>query len=210
MGWPTFWMEPTERAAFGLRRYVRRTGPAPDGQPLMSCAGGFHSAFAWVDEGSREITNRRDVPHDDPRWPAHCDEGCGYAFTPDDYYQQWSETLWRRADTGEMRVLHWKYTPPGVPTAEPGAMWDATWMPDEYRGPDGIALLVRCPRGDGQISTNDWTVDGAATGGGRWTRTGDPRTGAVTAEPSISIGNPGSPGHYHGWLRNGELTDHIG
>jgi hypothetical protein len=78
-------------------------------------------------------------------------------------------------------------------------------------GLDGICLTVRYPRPDGSAGRPwDWPVDGPSRSGGRWARNGDPRACAVTASPSIAIGDPGKPGYYHGFLQNGVLTDHLG
>src|SRR2546430_16962592 len=140
-----------------------------------------------------------------------CDKGCGYRFTEADRWQVWGESLYRRADTGQLRVLHGTMCPPDVPTAEPGASWDAQWMGNHYRGPDGICLMVRCPAPGREASMgNDWLVDGPSSSGGRVARTGDPRACNVTANPSIAIGFAGQPGFYHGFLTSGVLTDHIG
>jgi hypothetical protein len=212
MGTPTFWLEPIDRVRLGLRRYARRSGSA-----AWTCADGWHNALVWTGtEIDAEYDERgylkpiAESPHDDPLWPAECDRGCGYRFTPDDNWQAWSEQLYRRVDTGELRVLH-IYHPPDVPTAEPGAMWNAWWLESFGRGPDGICLMVRCPRPDGSPGTaRDWSVDGPSSSGGHWTRTGDPRQANVTVSPSIAIGDPGEPGHYHGFLQSGVLTDHVG
>lgn len=206
----TYWLEPTETVAVGLRRYTT-------GSTGFDCAGGFHDALTFTGEesarfeedGSRRhlaLPNPKDL--DDPRWPTECQHGCGYLFTDDDPKQAWQELLYTRADTGERYTVHpgSHDAPPGVGPVDAGATWDAWWYPDDWRGADGIALAVRCPGGP----HNEWGVDRPATGGGRWTRTGDPRKAEVTASPSISIQEPGSPHHYHGFLQAGVLTDHIG
>ncbi len=209
----TFWLEPTGRVRVGLRRYANRAGSG------WTCADGWHQALVWTGEEVDEVRGERGYrtqpiptpPHDDPRWPAECDKGCGYRFTDTDRWQVWDEPLWRRADTGELRVLHTGLNPPDVAAAEPGASWDATWMGEGWRGPDGICLTVRCPRPDGSDGSPwDWPVDGPSRGGGRWTRSGDPRACTVTVSPSIAIGDPGGPGFYHGFLTGGSLSDHLG
>lgn len=215
MTWQTFWLDPIGRERVALRRYSERPYVAGAG---WTCAEGWHQAIAWTGEEIDEVLSERGTrrspatpPHDDPRWPTDCARGCGYRFTDDDNWQAWGGELFRRADTGELRVLHTTMTPPDVPTAEPGASWDASWMGDAWRGPDGICLTVRCPRPDGTEGTpHDWPVDGPSSTGGRWTRSGDPRAASVTASPSIAIGDPAKPGYYHGFLQNGVLTDHIG
>jgi hypothetical protein len=210
----TFWLEPTGRVRIALRRYAHRGGH--DG---WTCADGWHEAVAWTGEEVDEVRNERGhwvqpvpkPPRDDPRWPVECDKGCGYRFAGEDRWQVWDGALWRRTDTGELRVLHTGMAPPDVPAAEPGACWDATWMGDGFAGPDGIHLMVRCPRPDGSDGNpHDWPADGPASSGGRWTRSGHPPDCDVTVAPSIAIGDPTGPGFYHGWLRDGYLTDHIG
>lgn len=218
MSWKTFWMEPTGKVRYGLRRYTKRF--ADDD---WTCAGGWHTAIVWTDDVVDHVVDKygfseqplETPPPDDPRWPTECGEGCGYRFAEHDRYQLFFEDLYRRTDTGELRVQHPSLNPPDVPSAEPGATWDAWWMrsagPDGEPGEDGIMLMVRCPRMDGSVGAgNDWCVDAPAGGGGRWTRTGDPREANVTASPSIAIGPPGSPEFYHGFLQDGVLTDHIG
>jgi hypothetical protein len=234
--WQCFWMEPTFEAEQGLRRYAS----ASDG---TGCEGGYHSAHVFLDQritiSIKALDDgwqvwdygladgaRPETPHDDPRWPTHCERGCGYEFTPDDHYQDWTEPLYRRADDGELRVLHWSMVPTCAPTAEPGAMWHAFWHerwqeggggilslnPDRPR--DGIILQVRCPYMDDRSPSRggqDWGVDHASSSGGYWTRTGDPRDPpSLSASPSIAIGVPGSSGYYHSFLTNGVLGDHLG
>ncbi len=217
MPWKTFWMESTGRERVGLRRYARDSN---DANPQWTCESGYHDALVWTDEVVDCVVNERGrgVTHDsvtiaadDPRWPAKC-EKCEYEFSGMDERQVWTELLFRRTDTGELRSLHSRFPAPGAPTAEAGAMWDAKWMPAQWRGEDGISLMVRCPRNDRDdtLSGSDWPVDMPSTNsGGRWVRTGDPRQANVTANPSISIGIEGKPGSYHGWLHGGVLSDPL-
>ncbi len=212
MSWQTFWLEPVGRDRRGLRRYTSRyQGGA------FTCAGGWHEALAWTGEevdtawnerGYHDLSWRPAPPHDDPRWPTECANGCGYRFVEGDAWQTWSERLYRRADTGQLRVLHWRHAPPDAPTAEAGATFDAHWL--TRKGPDGIALMVRCPRPDGTPGMDhDWPVDEPSSTGGFWTRSGDPRQANVSVTPSIAIGTPGTAGYYHGHLSNGVLADHL-
>lgn len=216
MPWKTFWMESTGRERVGLRRYARDPN---DKEPKWTCESGYHDALVWTGEEVVSVLSERGtrtsqsvtIAADDPRWPAKC-ERCDYEFSGMDERQVWTELLYQRGDTGELRSLHSKYAAPGAPTAEPGAMWDATWMPPNWRGADGIALMVRCPRNDRDETKtgSDWPVDMPSTNRGLpWTRTGDPRKANVTANPSISIGAEGQPGSYHGWLQNGVLSDPL-
>jgi hypothetical protein len=227
MGWPCFWIEPAGTCALGLRRYTPLAGQ--QGEHAWTCAAGWHTAFAWRgltapvrltapdEHGYRHQAAAAHVGHADPLWPSQCAAGCGYAFGDGDVWQEWEESLYRRADTGQVVFLHsgWPPTPdpPGAATAGPGAMWDGWWLPQSWKGSDGIGLTVRCPRPDSSPgSGNDWIVDAPSTGtGGRWARTGDPRQPeSLTVSPSIAIGVSGTPGFYHGFLQAGVLTDHLG
>lgn len=64
-----------------------------------------------------------------------------------------------------------------------GAMWF-----------DGPLLFVRLP------AYIDWCIDRPGTGGSKWTRSGEPPD--VNVIPSINY-----VGIYHGWVRNGWVTD---
>lgn len=124
-------------------------------------------------------------PHDDPRWPTRC--ACGYVFSADDPWQVFQHQIYRRSDTGEEMT---------VEEAPPGAMWDAWWYEGFGKTPDGKHLCVKLPNG------SSWYIDGPATGGGSWTRSGTPPI--VTAKPSI-FANQGKPNEWHGWLTDGVL-----
>lgn len=213
-GVQTFWLEPTEQVAVGLRRYTV-------GEGGFDCAHGHHRALVYTgrepaiydDRDGRRVrlNGLTDVPRDDPAWPTKC-EDCAYEFTAEDHWQRWTELLWERTDTGELRVLHQNAQAPGAPSAEPGASWDAWWMPFQ-RNPDGIYLMVRLPDG------HDWTVDSRASnctlphdGEHRcWVRHGDPRECKVTVDKdglscSAGAGSIASP-KWHGFLRNGVLVE---
>jgi hypothetical protein len=179
----------------------------------MDCASGYHAAIAWTGEASarfdergdhRSLARPADSPAGDPGWPAAC--ASGYRFVDGDARQAWQELLYVRADSGERYTVHPDSYPPGVRQVTAGASYDAWWYPADWRGPDGFALVVVCP---GSLH-HTWSVDMPATGGGRWTRSGDPRRAEVTASPSIAIGDPAKPSYYHGFLQGGVLTDHIG
>jgi hypothetical protein len=205
-----YWLEALDRAALYMRRYVR------DGHGQCPGGHGYHDAAQYIgrmavkrDEDDPKYVGyesypaaRPDVPaRDDSRWPRVCAAGCGYAFTESDEWQLLQRRLYAPIGSTDLRPLEdWG----------PGALYDARWYPDAWRGPDGIALVARCPNG------MDWPVDGEATGGGRWRRTGNPREPAtLTITPSIAIGTPGEPGYYHGFLGHGgappgTFTAHIG
>lgn len=210
----TFWLEPTDEVLVGLRRYSRGEG--------YTCETGYHSAITYTGrteahfsgEGDRKTRDATpdETPHDDPRWPATCDR-CDYAFVEEDQWQPWDLLLYRRTDTNELRVLHQNASVPyDAPSAEPGACWDAWWMPFS-RGDDGICLMVRCPGG------HDWMVDSRASNCGLpddkvhkcWIRHGDPRECHVTVDKNgitcnAGAGSIGTP-NWHGFLRDGQLVE---
>lgn len=217
----TYWIDPTDDVAVGLRRY------AADHQAAAgwTCAEGWHDALVftgvepaiWKDtDGRRSLDLRPPVAHDDPRWPATCSR-CDYRFTDTDRWQEWQELLYRRADTGEVvttRSRGLSDAPDAPPAAPPGAMWNAWWMPDTpaWRGPHGMSLMVRLPDG------HDWLVDAEASNCTRpgdrahkcWVRHGDPRTGPVTVDKDGETCAAGAgsiaSANYHGFLHGGVLT----
>jgi hypothetical protein len=202
----TFWLEPTEMMQVALRCFTL-------GSTSFDCAGGYHSAMAdvrvvpgeyEVRDGRRHLVATESKPAlDDPNWPTTCDS-CGYAFTADDPHQFWQAQVYERTDTGDLVTLR---------EAPVGACWDAWWLPDDFRGPDGIALAVQC---HGQ---HTWHVDARASNCGRpddnthhcWVRHGDPRECHVTVDKdgdtcSAGAGSIVVPG-WHGFLRGGRLVE---
>ena len=213
MSTQTFWLERTENVAVGLRRYRGGTGG-------FDCEHGYHSALVYTgiepavyrEEGYLEL--RPKVPHDDSRWPTKC-EKCSYEFVDDDHWQDWQEQIYVRADNGEQRVLH-ENAPArelGIPAAEPGAMWNAWWMPWAADQKDGRYLMCRLPDG------HDWAIDSRASNCTMpddnehrcWVRSGDPVKGQVNVNKdgntcAAGAGSIQSP-KWHGFLRNGVLVE---
>lgn len=208
MGVQCFFIVPSERVNRSLRRYTHRT--YKPGQPAgWTCAEGWHEARVPIgpvftiprtkredlDKYNPEEVSGDRWPHTDERWPKACSKGCGYIFTDEDAWQLFCERAYVRLHDpveGESFSLVLR----DDTLCPPGAMWDAWWMP--WKGPDGICLTVQLPDGA------PWCVDGPATGGGHWVRTGDPKANPPTVDvnPSIASGNPQT---YHGFLRNGSL-----
>jgi hypothetical protein len=207
MGIKCFMLEPTNKGRIELIRSNNAWLEGGGIDPAKACPlnGYSHLARAWAGEtpveqhevGYFEPVDRDAllVPHNDPRWPQQC--GCGYRFTPDDNYSSSASTIYCNPETGEEYLLR---------DAPVGAMWYADWMchgippersgPGTFRGPDGHCLNMQLP-GDW-----DWCIDGPATNGDGWTRTGTPPN--VTASPSVWAN---APKGWHGWLRNGELVE---
>lgn len=138
-------------------------------------------------------TLEREPEYADTRWPTHC--ACGFKFPPEAEHQLFRRQIWATDDNREMTLED----------APAGAMWDAWWIADGRRdkhagpgsfvGPDGLSLMLKTPAGE-------WFIDGPASNGPGWTRTGTPPE--ITAMPSILIDR--SSGNYHGWLRGGALV----
>lgn len=206
---PCFWVEETDREAWGLRRFVSSTEE--------KCpAGGYHNALKMIGERKRPPSRLASRDLDDfpaairrrKDWPTACD-ACGREFVDGDYFQVWTEKVFRRPETGE------EWNGRDLPA---GAIYDLAWMHhlDAYRVIDGICLGVVLPPGPNpppiwDARTRVWTADGPASTGGYWTRTGDPRNPpSLSYTPSIAFGVPGSQGYYHGFLTAGALTDHVG
>jgi hypothetical protein len=135
---------------------------------------------------------------DDLIWPDVCPtQGCDYAldYEGDEFSSGWrtllGTTSWRRLDGDEVHDDQHDFGP--------GAMYDATpWTPGTWRGPDGRCWAIVLPPAG---RSDFWLIDGEASGGGRWTRTGTPPVISVT--PSILTPN------YHGFLQGGVLTDSL-
>ena len=145
------------------------------------------------------------LPENDQRWPSHC--ACGYEFAKSDKWQLFTQRLYARKDTGEVMTLR---------DAPVGAMWNADWYPDVWKGKDGMSLMVRCPDG------HDWCIDARASNCGLpkdndhrcWIRHGvAPNITVNKACPGDNADrtcNAGSgsiqTGKWHGFLRNGEFV----
>lgn len=178
------------RTKRSLRRYQ-----SSDQDKCGASGYGYHNAHAPIEDGQQQpgtyIESTRASEYEgDPRWPTHC--ACGYEFQPKDERQVFTESIYRRDDTGEEWTTR---------TLPPGAMYDAWWYRggverEGKAGPDGLNLVVCLPPGGG----NDyWYIDGPANNGPGWTRSGTVPN--VTANPSILTPR------YHGWLRDGVLVE---
>lgn len=194
-------LEPTSRATVGLRRYSTWDSKR---DPTH-----YHSAITpiqvcysrIVDDGGRLVFRHVEPampPHGDPRWPTRC--SCGYQFMPDDEWQVFTRTLYRRSDTGALTT---------VEDAPPGAMWHAFWIP-WWGGPDGLSLMVKCPNGA------EWWIDGRASNCTMkdddvhrcWVRHGTPPKITADKQGLTCQAGAGSiqAGNYHGFLRDGVFT----
>lgn len=200
-----FLIEPTDRVRRWLRRYTDSPSPRE-----WKCEAGWHEAKVQIEDGPAIPyrlgnpdydgiigTDPMEWPHDDPRWPAQCDKGCGYAFVEADRWQLFYSAIFRVVG-GSQEMLNRL----DLDESALGAMWWAKWLPKDWWGPEGKGCLcVNTPGGM-------WPIDGPAFPANgtsiphAWSRTGEPPL--VTARPSILIGNPP---RYHGFLADGILSD---
>lgn len=225
-----FWTKPSGRKRVYLRRYVYSSS--------AKCPGkfGYHNAEYFLGIFTEHRTEKGYVrafenehpealiPHDDPRWPTKCSQ-CPYLFTPDNPWQYFTDSVYVDEAGNEYSLRY--------PT--PGMMWDAWWMGNRQKGPDGIHLMVACPNG------HPWCVDGRASNCtspckncGKpyymhntkdfpckeyidakphkcWVRHGTPpkvtvdKSGNTCSAGARSILTPG----YHGFLQDGMLTEPL-
>lgn len=138
-------------------------------------------------------------PRDGGLWPRHC--ACGYAFAENDHWQVNYEQSFERSDGKGSCFLR---------SAPPGAMWDAHWMSEYCKGPDGRCLVVVLPNG------RHWMIDARANNCTLphdkthrcWIRHGEPPAIHVDKNGHSCSAGAGSiqAGDYHGFLHHGVLT----
>ncbi len=182
MAWPCFMVESTGRDRVSLRRYRGALGN-------RECVGGWGYHNAKVPIGERPTSGLgaiHETPHSDERWPKSC-ASCGYRFVDGDEWQEFLEEILRTADG---REFVWTDAPIGAIRRVQHFEGANGWS-----GPDGRSYMVKLPGG------HEWLIDGPSSNGGKWTRSGEPPK--LTVSPSILV-----PG-YHGYLRDGVLTDPI-
>ncbi|HEY6330714.1 MAG TPA: hypothetical protein VI756_15365, partial [Blastocatellia bacterium] len=162
-----------------------------------------------LDEAGYHVEAPIEEWDDDPRWPTVYP--CGRLVTSNDVRQLFSERLYRRSDTGDLIE--------GLNNAPPGAMWDAWWhrredLPGALVGADGISLTVMCPDGhewfvDAQCSNCTMPDDFYQLHHHCWVRHGTVPNITVDKAGATCRAGAGSiaTGHWHGFLRNGELVD---
>lgn len=198
MGVKCFMVHETDRCRLSLRRYWGN-----------DCGGSYHNAQTPIGEGHYEVVHRdgqrdhvRVIEQLDPnetRWPVKRDK-CG-APVPDSAEKQlFSDRIWLD-DAGKEHSLRER---------TPGMMWNAWWMPEAYRGPDGLCLNVVCPGG------HEWMIDGPASNCTMkedrgpygqahrcWTRTGTPpliQVGKQWGKTCSAGAGSIQAGSYHGFL----------
>jgi len=194
MPWTCVLLVATDQASLSLRRYASKSSCVMSGMGIHNAKTLIGTAPIVVSErGTWDVEEVKQPSDTDPRWPKRC--ACGYEFAAEDAYQLSKSRLYRREDTGALLTLA---------EAEPGMLWDAPWFlgfNPPWAGPDGRSLVMRLP-GQGE-----WTIDGPATNGPGWERTGVPPK--ITARPSILSHGSGGVKGYHGWLTDGVLSDDL-
>ena len=192
-------LTPTDDVVVSLRRFVfTRDGAPKCGRKEARYPGAeeltyeSHDAETNISSETGTIESSLDgdhtgrtVSHEDPRWPVTC--ACSYVFQEGDSWQENRTRLYKRSDNGALTTIG---------NAPVGALYDSGTFKDVdgyQRNGDGMSLVCKTPAGE-------WLMDGPASNGPGWQRTGTPPDINVT--PSIGIGNPM---RMHGWLRNGWL-----
>jgi hypothetical protein len=153
----TFWCERLDEELQFLRRYRDSSldhCPAHEGEYSYHQAMQFYRKMATKTSEkdayghSHIISDDKTMPkRNDPLWPTKCDK-CDFIFEASDHWQIHSEQLYRRVETGEVCSIR------DIP---PGGMWDAWWMPDRWKGADGMCLMVKLPNG------REWMIDSVAS-----------------------------------------------
>lgn len=176
-GWRCFIIQPTPFCRRSLRRYSDAKCPT----------GSIHDMSVVIDEKVEGLEEGGLLKGDfsgDPRWPIQC--ACGYAFQEVDHWQVRVDRLYAGSPDGKDYALR----DPDLPI---GATWDADWLKDPWKGPDGLSLVVRLPGG------SDFPMD-MKMSGHSWSRTGIPP--AVSVHPSVN-----HVGVYHGVIANGVVSE---
>jgi len=192
-----FLLTPSPRYRVMLHRDAPGDGACPGGHLASAIARDVARKTPPASNSEVELAK---YPPGDARWPASC-AACGRPFDPADSRSVFFRTLYERGDGGP---------PCTIVEAPPGAVWDATWLPESMRGADGRAVMVRLPNG------HDWHVDGQASNCTRpgdrshrcWVRHGTPPDLTVDKAGETCSAGAGSiqSGDYHGFLRQGFLV----
>lgn len=221
MPYPCFLLEPVGRIRVWARRYSNGTPNCCPNSPgeysyhqNMNLIGDFDRPFTGQSEDWLDFLETIRPPASDPLWPTTCT--CGAVFEDSRIQrggQMFANRLFKRSDTGELTTLQ---------EAPAGALWYAWWYNHEpadglygwdWDNMTGPPLICRCPGG------HDWNIDGRASNCDKkedrlhrcWVRHGAPPNLHVDKNGLTCGAGAGSilAGKYHGFLHNGELTDHC-
>lgn len=209
---PTFWCEPNGLARVSLRVHSDIACPAADQPPDTRYETHCRATVVLFDTAPVERDPDGYYPsipaerYADASWPTLC-ATCGLAR---DWTPHVDQDPWYRSEG------RGQWTDRELPV---GAMWDAWWLPDRWKGTDGIGLSIMVPDGSG--GAHQFLPDAEASNCTRkgedhkcWCRHGDPRTGPVTIDKTCdtcaagagSILVHGDPG-WHGYVRNGMIVE---
>ena len=202
-----FYLEDAGRINRYLRRYHDGPCPAPwtafGGMTFLDCVPHAPGTYIQLEDKPIDL-----VPKTDPRWPKVCE--CGREFTLEDHWQIFVDSVYVRQDTGEEVSTR---------NAPPGAIWNAWWYSECFKGADGRSLVVVCPDG------HEWLIDSRASNCTAptdndhrcWIRHGEPpnlTVDKVAGTPDASAKTTCSAGggsiqtpKWHGFLRNGFLVE---
>lgn len=199
-----FLVEPTDI----VRRFARCFTSGEKDAKCDKSGMGYHNAEVFFDEVSSPLTeegiDRSNVENPLPThapWPSHC--ACGYEFKVFERHM-FTDRIYIRKDTGETFSLK------QIDKA-PGAMYRAKWMEPHWTGADGKSYVVVLPNG------RLWQIDGPASNCTMkddtvhrcWIRHGEAPNFTVDKNGHTCSAGGGSiqAGDYHGFLRNGILTE---
>jgi hypothetical protein len=173
------------------------------------CERGYHQAKNLIGDFANDLRKHsnggkvypdpppRSAYELDPRWPMRA--ACGYIFEATDNWQVFERALYS-TPTGELITLD---------EAAIGACWDAWWY--KRKGPDGRALVVKCPDG------YEWAVDQRCRACTLpteshhhcWVRHGSPEDGSLHIDKDGLTCGAGAgsimTGKWHGYLDHGLL-----
>lgn len=151
MEYRCFLVTPTQFVERSLRRYHTYSAATPvDGQHS------YHNAKRFLDIVAEHTdTEVGDIPTLAQRttldFPIKC-ESCDYLFTDTDAWQIFTSRLWEGVDPNGVKVTA------SLRDMPIGAMWDAYWCGDCWKGLDGKSYTVKIPP-DG----HDWSIDAVAS-----------------------------------------------
>lgn len=194
-------LTPSGKLQPSLRVYTTHGGECLE---INNC--GYHQAVQYLPLiiGTEDSVSscKNDLHEYKDKWPTKCK--CEYLFDKQAERQYRTETLYFIDGGPVLTTLH---------KAPVGAMWYSPWLgqdaPDEC-GTDGKALVVKTLGGD-------WHIDGVCSNCTKpnnkehrcWVRHGVPPNITVDKNGNTCSAGAGSIsiGKYHGFLRNGFLTE---
>jgi hypothetical protein len=141
-----FYIEKTDK----IQKYFRRYKSSDDDRCDLSGIGCHNATIPFEIEINVDpvIKNVTEGEKKDERFPKECI--CGYKFTEEDTYQIFKDNIYVNIETGEEKPLReWEKIP--------GAIWNADWYTDFWKGPDGKCLIVVLP------NQKTWVIDSVAS-----------------------------------------------